>query len=227
MNWKLVIASSFGLLAGVGFAQAHEPGGETRTPPYRRGVPLREQLPACENGDVIQFHRHLGALADDPGDLLPEDAIDFSIKRAHLAVVVDVDSVTGVLSEGDSWISTQIAGTVREVLFSRNRVAKGGERITSTFGNAGEAKIGQCIVRTGELLKVAVGRQHLIFMRERLVSPGEPYPTVMPLMIESGRVQNLYALEPGSTTRDPLHGQALELFRARVRATVDPSLRPQ
>ena len=218
------VALTVAFVASTGAVAAQERHGEVRTLPYRTGVPLRDQLPPCNPGDVVQFHRYLGTFVDDPVDVPVDAVIDLLIRRSNLAVLMDVETVSGVVSENDTWISTHITGVVQEVLFSRTRTLRPGERLTSVLSGSGEATIGRCLVRTGEQLKVAKGRLNLMFLGAHVEDRNRPFfPTAVPFLIDNGRALNLSALEPGSTTNDPLHGQPLDLFRQRVRAVGDPA----
>ena len=91
-------------------------------------------------------------------------------------VVLEVTAANGRLTEDESWVVTQLTGTVKRVLYTRKGHVDVGERLSVAFQRGGEIKVGSVTVRAGVVPNLQPGRSYLAFLNrtnELVVPPLE------------------------------------------------------
>jgi len=122
-----------------------------------------------------------------PGHALtPDEVIEDLAVRADLVAVIHVTSLQGFLSQHDTWVSTRLTGTVREVIRERKAGEfQGGQRLEAVL-SGGEVVIGNVRVQLGDPQPLPLHQSSLLFLHRREGSLAVDH---LPVVIEKGKLR--------------------------------------
>lgn len=162
--------------------------------------------------EIVQVEQDVDVV-EIVGEPTVQWTVDYAIETAEHIAVVEIGDAAGILVEDGEWIRTKLTGVARDVFKSSpdRRVSRGQPIEIQVSG--GELKIGEVVVRTGELIRLPGQRRYLMFLSFNR-DWGALGPTYTPLLIESGR---LVSLLPGGASTDKMHGVRLSEIQTRVR----------
>ena len=188
---------------------AQPPAQRVRTIP-RTTKPIAQRLLPDDEVVVIDEIQERTVFDGEP---TPALVIRHAMLGSVAVAIVRVDEVLGVLADGGTWIDTRAVGQVERLLIPDKKEILTKDRLQfETAG--GEMMIGKVLVRAGKSLGVQPGSRYLMFFTKH---DGSLYPEYMPLRIDGDTVVNPWQLEPGSTTKDPLHGLKLAEITKQIR----------
>jgi hypothetical protein len=197
----------------VAIAIAHGQVPRQRVIPEQGGVPIPTRIQPDDEVVVIE---PLFSPQTLPPKRTVKDKLQSAVVMSDLAVVIDVTDVEGLLNEQQTWIRTRITGRLIELLMSRDSSVSKGDRIQIQYPWSGEMRIGKALVRAGELLRVEPRRRYFVFLRYNTETLTWAITGAL-LRIDGDRLVNPWELEPGSKTRDPLHGLSYADVAKQVR----------
>jgi hypothetical protein len=173
------------------------------------GVPLASRLLPSDEVVIVKVAEH-GAVFDPKPTAA--QMLQYNTDTSDVSLIVDVVTVSGVLSADQSSIATRIDGTVVDVVLARKRSVRAGQPIQIGYAGGGELTIGKIFVRFGAYLSVAPGR-YLLFLRA--AEDGTWYPTATPLLVRDDRVFNSVVDRVGGSA--PVHDIPLAEVVQQVR----------
>src|SRR5690349_18865299 len=103
--------------AAAGVGRAGQPA-TSQTRQIRFGDPIPAQLRPDDT--VVVVTRQLDKVAYPPG-LSNTQLIEDAASKSIIVAVVSVRDVSGILSENETWIDTQLTGTIERILWARDR----------------------------------------------------------------------------------------------------------
>jgi hypothetical protein len=175
-----------------------------RVLPYRASIPIPGRMLPDDEFVIIQ---RPWDVAVSEGDASATASIRYALKVSDTAVIADVTTVTGELTESNSWILTRLTAIVTDVMVSRQSTVSQGERIVVTYDGGGAMIVGNVHVSTAAILdsadyaersklelekhigqlshplNVETGRRYLMFLKA-IQSTSTFEPSVMPLAVE-------------------------------------------
>jgi hypothetical protein len=184
------VLSAFGLVVGLVAAlyadapQSAPAPRPSRTLRWDPDTPIVDRL--LPDVDFVNIeNKPLGLITflPEPQDL--SDYIDYSVGFSDAAVTLRVDRITGKLSEGNTWISSEFTVTPTEVLYSNTRKISRGHTITFLDDGGGRLRVGNCLVTAGTPIEVHKGGSYLVFFAN------DPYEGDGHLLI----TRNVFAVE--------------------------------
>lgn len=219
-----VALTAFSALSTPRLVAAQE---DARVIPFLLRPPIVERLLPTDRVVIVQRDWETPVVGHDSrGRMLPASAkrsIRSAAADADVVAIVDVERSTTLLTASDSpgavpgsWVATRLTGSVREVVRARRtsqvwksrRIRlKKGDQITVDEPRGGEIRIGDVLVKAGDIPPFPTGRRYLVFVGAA-AADDEPYQTVYrPLLIEDDKLVHL----PVETSAlDLLHGLSLK-----------------
>ncbi len=159
--------------------------------PWDPSRPIASRL--LPDDEVVVVVKNMSEVVVSRGYVTVQDVIEDAAVASDFVVVIDADSVEGVLTRASSWVETRLSGTVRQVLrLSKGRQLSPGQRISADVA-PGEVTIGKVRVLTrddpedptrfGPLLSPR--QRYLLFL---VANPdgGTLYPVHTPLLVQTG-----------------------------------------
>lgn len=196
-------------VSSVSLVSAQVIGDWTRRLLWEPDLPIPRRLQAGD--ERVLFTRSLDLVYPEES-LTWQDVIERATKSADLVVVVDVESVTGILAERDTWIATALKGKVRQVLWSSGAAkVKRGERL-AFYVSDGEMFIDGVIVRALErsnkdIPHLPANSRYLLFIRR---FDDAFYGTHDPLILIGDTLHYASPLEVPGQPVSPLEGRRLK-----------------
>jgi hypothetical protein len=80
---------------------------------------------------------------------------------------MEVTSASGRFINNDSWIVTDVSGTVKRVIYVRDDRIEVGDRVAFSYEDGGELTVQSVTVKAGKLLGVRPGHSYLVFLTRR------------------------------------------------------------
>jgi hypothetical protein len=103
--------------------------------------------------------------------------IGLVVHGSAAGVLLDVTSATSRLSDDESWVVTDISGTVKRVLYTSEGHIDVGQPLSLTYDRGGEMKIGGVTMKVGIVPNVRAGRSYLAFLN--IAADGRWFPWVV------------------------------------------------
>jgi hypothetical protein len=180
--------------------QAQSP--RVRVVRQRAGVSITSLLLPDDEIVVIESSGHWQTIAP------PESAREMlrqGVQRNDLSVVLEVTDIIGILEKDRSWIRTRVTGRVVELLMSRDAAAPLGAQLEIDYPWAGETRVGNVLVRAGELLRMQKGQRYFTFLK-RNPETREWHIAGALLRVDGAKLASLESPESSRASPGPLHG---------------------
>jgi hypothetical protein len=165
MGSASAVKGSFAIAAGLFAASAAfaQPSADqhVRTIEERPGVPIVDRL--LPDDGVVVIQRRAPHTADFDGTPTWQWMAQYATATSAFVGLVAVDAITSELTDDKSWITTTVSAKIRTVLKSTDPSFRIGLQVQVSFGDGGQLRIGQCVVRAGTQLKIERGKTYLFF----------------------------------------------------------------
>jgi hypothetical protein len=122
-------------------------------------------------------------------------------------VTLMIDSIEGKVTDGGSWIRTEVGTSIVDVIYSRAADLSKGSKLSLLHEYGGEARVAGRDVKAGVLLNVSTGSLYLVFIARDDNRPWRPSRTI--LGVERGRLVDTWRSLKPTGVREPLDGRKL------------------
>ena len=129
---------------------------------WEPGVSLLSKLRADDR--VVAVPGGVVTPGIDVGTLTLPEYIEIVVHGTAAAIVLDVTSAAARLDDDESWVVTDISGTVKRVLYTRKGQIDANRPLVLTYVRGGEMKVGPVLLKVGVVPNVHPGRSYLVFL---------------------------------------------------------------
>jgi hypothetical protein len=100
----------------------------------------------------------------DVRNITLQSYVGLAVGGSSAAVVLEVSSASGRFTNNESWIVTDVSGTVKRVIYVRDDRIQVGEKFAFSYERGGELAVHSATIKAGVLLGVRAGRSYLVFL---------------------------------------------------------------